>query len=45
MDADVAITIAFCLEAFLVAVVGGIVGVHEARKTRSHRVAPGGRGR
>jgi hypothetical protein len=46
MDADVAITIAFGFEAFLVAVVGAVVAVHEARKTHvkalpeTGRVAP-----
>jgi hypothetical protein len=34
MDPDVAITIAFCFEALLVAVVIGVVIGHEIRKSR-----------
>jgi hypothetical protein len=35
MDADVAITIAFCFEAFLVALAAGLFIGHEIRKSRS----------
>jgi hypothetical protein len=35
MDADVMITIAFCLEVFLFALVGGLFVAHEVRKSRS----------
>ena len=35
MDADVMITIAFCLEVFLFALVGGLFVAHEVHKSRS----------
>jgi len=38
LDADAAITIAFCFEAFLVAVAGSVVAVHEARKDHAEAV-------
>jgi hypothetical protein len=35
MDADVMITIAFCLEVFLFALAWGLLVAHEVRKSRS----------
>ena len=35
MDADVVITIAFCLEVFLFTLAGGLFVAHEVRKSRS----------
>jgi hypothetical protein len=35
MDADIAITIGFCFEAFLVALAGGLFIGHEIRRSRS----------
>jgi hypothetical protein len=35
MDADVMITIAFCLEVFLFALAGGLFVAHEVRKNRA----------
>jgi hypothetical protein len=45
MDADVMITIAFCLEVFLFALVGGLFVAHEVRKSRSEAAAEAGRTR
>jgi hypothetical protein len=39
MDADVMITIAFCLEVFLLALAVGLFVVHEVRKSRSQATA------
>jgi hypothetical protein len=43
MDADVMITIAFCLEVFLFAFAGGLFVAHEVRKSRSEAAAEEGR--
>jgi hypothetical protein len=45
MDADVMITIAFCLEVFLFALAGGLFVAHEVRKSRSEATVETGRGR
>jgi hypothetical protein len=45
MDADVMITIAFCLEVFLFALAGGLFVAHEVRKSRSEAAAEAGRER
>jgi hypothetical protein len=45
MDADVMITIAFCLEVFLFALVGGLFVAHEVRKSRSEAAAEAGSAR
>ena len=45
MDADVMITIAFCLEVFLFALAGGLLVAHEIRKSRSGAAVAIGRGR
>jgi hypothetical protein len=39
MDADVMITIAFCLEVSLFALAGGLFVAHEVRKSRSRAAA------
>jgi hypothetical protein len=39
MDADVMITIAFCLEVYLFALAGGLFVAHEVRKSRSQATA------
>ena len=44
MDADVAITIAFCFEAFLVALEAGLFIGHEIRKSRSEAAGESKRG-
>jgi hypothetical protein len=44
MDADVAITIAFCFEAFLVALALGLFIGHEIRKSRSETASESRRG-
>ena len=44
MDADVAITIAFCFEALLVALAGGLFIGHEIRKSRLERAHESRRG-
>jgi hypothetical protein len=43
MDADVMITVAFCFEAFLFALAGGVFIVHEARRERAEAAAEKGR--
>ena len=43
MDADVMITIAFCLEVFLFALAGGLFVAHEVRKSRSEAAVETGR--
>jgi hypothetical protein len=43
MDADVMITIAFCLEVFLFALAGGLFVAHEVRKSRSEAAVEIGR--
>jgi hypothetical protein len=43
MDADVMITIAFCLEVFLFALAGGLFVAHEVRKSRSEAAVENGR--
>jgi hypothetical protein len=45
MDADVMITIAFCLEVFLFALAGGLFVAHEVRKSRSEGAVETGRER
>jgi hypothetical protein len=45
MDADVMITIAFCLEVFLFALAAGLFVAHEVRKSRSEAAAETGRER
>jgi hypothetical protein len=45
MDADVMITIAFCLEVFLFALAGGLFVAHEVRKSRSRAAVETGRER
>jgi hypothetical protein len=45
MDADVMITIAFCLEVFLFALAGGLLVAHEVGKSRSEAAAETGRAR
>lgn len=45
MDADVMITIAFCLEVFLFALAVGLFVAHEARENRSEAAAENGRER
>jgi hypothetical protein len=45
MDADVMITIAFCLEVFLFALAGGLLVAHEVGKSRSEAAAEAGRAR
>ena len=49
MDADVMITIAFCLEVFLFALAGGLFVAHEVSKSRSRAAvetrSASGRGR
>jgi hypothetical protein len=44
MNADVAITIAFCFEAFLVALAAGLFIGHEIRKSRSETAGESRRG-
>jgi hypothetical protein len=43
MDADVMITIAFCLEVFLFALGGALLIAHEVGKSRSEAAAEAGR--
>jgi hypothetical protein len=43
MDADVMITIALCLEVFLIALAGGLFAAREVRKNRSGAAAETGR--
>lgn len=45
MDADVMITIAFCLEVSLFALAGGLFVAHEVRKSRSRDAVETGRER
>jgi hypothetical protein len=45
MDADVMITIAFCLEVFLFALAGGLLVAHEVGKSRSEATVEAGRAR
>ena len=45
MDADVMITIAFCLEVFLFALAGALFVAHEVRKSRSQAAVETGRER
>ena len=45
MDADVMITIAFCLEVVLFALATGLFVAHEARKSRSEAAVEKGRER
>jgi hypothetical protein len=45
MDADVMITIAFCLEVLLFALAGGLFVAHEVGKTRSRGAVETGRER
>ena len=45
MDADVMITIAFCLEVFLFALAGGLFVAHEVRRSRSRAAVETGRER
>jgi hypothetical protein len=45
MDADVMITIAFCLEVFLFALAGGLLIARELRKSRSEAAVENGRER
>jgi hypothetical protein len=45
VDADVIITIAFCLEVFLFALAGGLFVAHEVRKSRSQAAVETGRER
>jgi hypothetical protein len=42
MDADVMITIAFCLEVFLFGLAGALFVAHEVRKSRLQATADGG---
>jgi hypothetical protein len=43
VDPDLAITIAFCVEVFLFALVTGVFIAHEVRKSRSEAAAKGAR--
>jgi hypothetical protein len=43
MDADVVITVAFCLEVLLFALAAGVFVAHEARAIRTEGVAENGR--
>jgi hypothetical protein len=45
MDADVMITIVFCLEVFLFALAGGLFVAHEVGKSRSRAAVETGRER
>ena len=45
MDADVMITIALCLEVFLIALAGGLFVAHEIRKSGSEAAVDTGRER
>ena len=45
MDADVMITIVFCLEVFLFALAGGLLVAHEVGKSRSQAAAEAGSAR